>query len=117
MVNKKTKLKDVKNTKKETKTKVKTNTKKISKVKEHQNKKLVKDEFDYYDGFDETIERDFDDITNENISLIVNLINKDLKNKQKKDKNKKSLTQEEVMKLLEKRKLIFQKKLMKYLMF
>lgn len=105
LVNKKTKLKDVKNTKKETKTKVKTNTKKTSKVKEHQNKKLVKDEFDYYDGFDETIERDFDDITNENISLIVNLINKDLKNKQKKDKNKKSLTQEEVMKLLEKKKI------------
>lgn len=100
-LNKKTK--EVKNTEKEKK--AKTNTKKTAKDKESKNKKIIEDEFDYYDGFDETIEKDFDDIVNENISLIVNLINKDLKSKQKKDKNKKSLTQEEVMKLLEKKKI------------
>ena len=69
--------------------KAKTNTKKTAKDKESKNKKIIEDEFDYYDGLDETIEKDFDDIVNENISLIVNLINKDLKSKQKKDKNKK----------------------------
>ena len=102
-LNKKAKSKEVKNTEKEKK--AKTNTKKTAKDKESKNKKIIEDEFDYYDGFDETIEKDFDDIVNENISLIVNLINKDLKSKQKKDKNKKSLTQEEVMKLLEKKKI------------
>ena len=102
-LNKKTKSKEVKNTEKEKK--AKTNTKKTAKDKESKNKKIIEDEFDYYDGLDETIEKDFDDIVNENISLIVNLINKDLKSKQKKDKNKKSLTQEEVMKLLEKKKI------------
>ncbi|WP_406602786.1 RNA polymerase sigma factor [Metamycoplasma sualvi] len=102
-LNKKTKSKEVKNTEKEKK--AKTNTKKTAKDKESKNKKIIEDEFDYYDGFDETIEKDFDDIVNENISLIVNLINKDLKSKQKKDKNKKTLTQEEVMKLLEKKKI------------
>ena len=96
---------DKKNTEKEKKAKAKTNTKKTAKDKESKNKKIIEDEFDYYDGFDETIEKDFDDIVNENISLIVNLINKDLKSKQKKDKNKKTLTQEEVMKLLEKKKI------------
>ena len=106
-LNKKTKSKEVKNTEKEkkAKTKAKTNTKKTAKDEESKNKKIIEDEFDYYDGLDETIEKDFDDIVNENISLIVNLINKDLKSKQKKDKNKKSLTQEEVMKLLEKKKI------------
>lgn len=102
-LNKKAKSKEVKNTEKEKK--AKTNTKKTAKDKESKNKKIIEDEFDYYDGFDETIEKDFDDIVNENISLIVNLINKDLKSKQKKDKNKKTLTQEEVMKLLEKKKI------------
>ena len=102
-LNKKAKSKEVKNTEKEKK--AKTNTKKTAKDKESKNKKIIEDEFDYYDGLDETIEKDFDDIVNENISLIVNLINKDLKSKQKKDKNKKSLTQEEVMKLLEKKKI------------
>ena len=102
-LNKKAKSKEVKNTEKEKK--AKTNTKKTAKDKESKNKKIIEDEFDYYDGFDETIEKDFDDIVNENSSLIVNLINKDLKSKQKKDKNKKSLTQEEVMKLLEKKKI------------
>ena len=104
-LNKKAKSKEEKNTEKEKKAKAKTNTKKTAKDKESKNKKIIEDEFDYYDGFDETIEKDFDDIVNENISLIVNLINKDLKSKQKKDKNKKSLTQEEVMKLLEKKKI------------
>ena len=106
-LNKKAKSKEVKNTEKEkkAKAKAKTNTKKTAKDKESKNKKIIEDEFDYYDGFDETIEKDFDDIVNENISLIVNLINKDLKSKQKKDKNKKTLTQEEVMKLLEKKKI------------
>ena len=102
-LNKKAKSKEVKNIEKEKK--AKTNTKKTAKDKESKNKKIIEDEFDYYDGFDETIEKDFDDIVNENISLIVNLINKDLKSKQKKDKNKKTLTQEEVMKLLEKKKI------------
>lgn len=102
-LNKKAKSKEEKNTEKEKK--AKTNTKKTAKDKESKNKKIIEDEFDYYDGFDETIEKDFDDIVNENISLIVNLINKDLKSKQKKDKNKKTLTQEEVMKLLEKKKI------------
>ena len=104
-LNKKAKSKEEKNTEKEKKAKAKTNTKKTEKDKESKNKKIIEDEFDYYDGFDETIEKDFDDIVNENISLIVNLINKDLKSKQKKDKNKKTLTQEEVMKLLEKKKI------------
>ena len=104
-LNKKAKSKEEKNTEKEKKAKAKTNTKKTAKDKESKNKKIIEDEFDYYDGFDETIEKDFDDIVNENISLIVNLINKDLKSKQKKDKNKKTLTQEEVMKLLEKKKI------------
>lgn len=106
-LNKKAKSKEEKNTEKEkkAKAKAKTNTKKTAKDKESKNKKIIEDEFDYYDGFDETIEKDFDDIVNENISLIVNLINKDLKSKQKKDKNKKTLTQEEVMKLLEKKKI------------
>ena len=106
-LNKKAKSKEVKNTEKEkkAKAKAKTNTKKTAKDKESKNKKIIEDEFDYYDGFDETIEKDFDDIVNENISLIVNLINKDLKSKQKKDKDKKTLTQEEVMKLLEKKKI------------
>lgn len=102
---KKTKSKEVKTKEKDKKTKTKSGVKKTTKGKTSKEEKILKDEFDYYDGFDETIEENFDDIANENISLIISLINKDLKSKQKKDKNKKSLTQEEVMTLLEKKKI------------
>lgn len=102
---KKTKSKEVKTKEKDKKAKTKSGVKKTTKGKTSKEEKILKDEFDYYDGFDETIEENFDDIANENISLIISLINKDLKSKQKKDKNKKSLTQEEVMTLLEKKKI------------
>lgn len=102
---KKAKSKEAKTKEKDKKAKTKSGVKKTTKGKTSKEEKILKDEFDYYDGFDETIEENFDDIANENISLIISLINKDLKSKQKKDKNKKSLTQEEVMTLLEKKKI------------
>lgn len=52
-----------------------------------------------------SLESDFDDIKNKNIALVIELINKELKSKQKKNKNKKTLSQDEVMKLLEKKKI------------
>ncbi len=57
--------------------------------------------------FDEVdIEKsEFNDIANKNIAIVVDLIDKELKNKKKKNSKKKSLTQDEVMSFLEKKKI------------
>lgn len=86
-------------------------------------KKNIKDYSDLDNDFG-FLEENFDDIENKNIALIVSLAKKELEKKQKKDPEKKSLSQMEVMKLFDKKKIdiseeideIFQHLMLKKLM-
>ena len=55
--------------------------------------------------FGELEEDNFSDVADKNVALVIDLVSKELKNKQKKNPSKKTLTQEEVTKLLEKKKI------------
>lgn len=75
--------------------------KKSSKTKKAKNKK---EDIDFDKEFGD-LSSSYSDIENKNIALVVEMVKKELKKQQKKDSNKKALSQEDVLKIFEKKKI------------
>lgn len=104
--NKKSTPKDKQENKKtkDKKESLKTKDQKTSKVKKDSSKTNKKEEIDFEKEFGD-LSSSYSDIENQNIALIVDLVKKELKKQQKKDLNKRTLSQEDVLKIFEKKKI------------
>lgn len=89
---------------KDKKESLKSKDRKSSKAKKPTSKKNKKEDIDFDNEFGD-LSSSYSDIENKNIALIVDLVKKELKKQQKKDSSKKTLSQEDVLKIFEKKRI------------